>query len=187
MRENKERTLQNRKFSVGGVCITFLDNYRSPKVIVVVHPSENAHCTIIQAPKSFFLSPLSAYVLWQLNVPELSVLLPLLPLPRTGTGDYFQWGTFQQAGWATPDTMPLALVRNMHSLRRKCLLQIGEVHWVFWNVCFHRHYPVSSSLIPSMGVGEPQRGSWICWATRRLLNVFLPAAWQVGSFWIEGF
>lgn len=65
--------------------------------------------------------------------------------------------------------------------------QIGEGLWVFWNVCFHRHYPVSSSPILWMGAGEPQRGGWICWATQRLLNVFLPAAWQARSLEIKGF
>lgn len=63
-----------------------------------------------------------------------------------------------------------AVLRQNHAFvyAQMSPFQIGEVLWVFWNVCFHRHYLVSSSPILWMGAGEPRRGGWICWATETI-------------------
>lgn len=61
--------------------------------------------------RSVFLFPLSGYLLWKLNFPELSGLLPLFSSELTGVGGHMQREAFLQAGSVTPDTMPLALIR----------------------------------------------------------------------------
>lgn len=105
-----KKELCKRESAIHRVCIIYLGSYRLPKVIVLVHFSEKGGTVeLFRHLRSVFLFPLSGYLLWKLNFPELSGLLPLFSSELTGVGGHMQREAFLQAGSVTRDTMPLAL------------------------------------------------------------------------------
>lgn len=125
-------------------------------------PWKEGCCTIVQAPKSFFRSPLCVSLSWKLNFPEWSVLSSSLSSELTGVGGHFQRGAFQQAGSATPGTMPLASARAGGAVLRQnrtfAYAQVSPSHWgsaLSFPKCLHSQ-TLFRGPIPGWESGNPR-------------------------------